>query len=59
MAEIEFSASSRACHKGRNRSWDGIVKENLTGAAMIKDGSGFGIDRDVNGARDLPAGFGK
>ena len=40
-------------YTSRTRSWDGSVKENLGGAAVIRDGSGFGMDRDMNGARGI------
>ena len=40
-------------YTSKTRSWDGRVKENLGGAAVIRDGSGFGMDRDVNGARGI------
>ena len=35
----------------QTRSWDGGIKSNLGGAIVIRDESGFGMDRDVNGAR--------
>ena len=35
------------------RSWDGSVKEKLGGRTVIRDESGFGMDRDVNGARGI------
>ena len=37
----------------KTRSWDGSVKENLGGRAVVRDESGFGMDRDVNGARGI------
>ena len=40
-------------YTSKTRSWDGSVKENLGGAAVIRDASGFGMDRDVNGARGI------
>ena len=40
-------------YTSRTRSWDGSVKENLGGGAVIRDRSGFGMDRDVNGARGI------
>ena len=40
-------------YTSKTRSWDGRVKENLGGASVIRDGSGFGMDRDVNGARGI------
>ena len=40
-------------YTSKTRSWDGSVKENLGGGAVIRDASGFGMDRDVNGARGI------
>ena len=40
-------------YTSRTRSWDGSVKENLGGGATIRDRTGFGMDRDVNGARGI------
>ena len=40
-------------YTSKTRSWDGSVKENLGGGAVIRDGTGFGMDRDVNGARGI------
>ena len=40
-------------YTSKTRSWDGSVKENLGGAAVIRDRTGFGMDRDVNGARGI------
>ena len=40
-------------YTSKTRSWDGNVKDNLGGGAVIKDGNGFGMDRDVNGARGI------
>ena len=40
-------------YTSKTRSWDGNVKENLGGVAVIRDGSGFGMDRDVNSARGI------
>ena len=37
----------------QTRSWDGGIKSNLVAAIVIKDESGFGMDRDVNGARGI------
>ena len=40
-------------YTSKTRSWDGTIKPNLGGAATIRDGNGFGMDRDVNGARGI------
>ena len=40
-------------YTSKTRSWDGSVKENLGGREVIRDESGFGMDRDVNGARGI------
>ena len=40
-------------YTSKTRSWDGGVKENLGGGTVIRDVSGFGMDRDVNGARGI------
>ena len=40
-------------YTSKTRSWDGSVKEDLGGAAVIRDRTGFGMDRDVNGARGI------
>ena len=40
-------------YTSKTRSWDGTIKSNLGGATVIKDGNGFGMDRDVNGARGI------
>ena len=40
-------------YTSRTRSWDGAVKANLGGSKVIRDESGFGMDRDVNGARGI------
>ena len=37
----------------KTRSWDGTVNARLGGARVIRDESGFGMDRDVNGARGI------
>ena len=34
-------------------SWDGAVNTKLGGAKAIRDDTGFGMDRDVNGARGI------
>ena len=40
-------------YTSKTRSWDGSIKSNLGGAIVIRDESGFGMDRDVNGARGI------
>ena len=40
-------------YTSKTRSWDGSVEEKLGGQAVIRDESGFGMDRDVNGARGI------
>ena len=40
-------------YTSKTRSWDGRVEEKLGGRAVIRDESGFGMDRDVNGARGI------
>ena len=40
-------------YTSKTRSWDGVIKSNLGGASVIRDESGFGMDRDVNGARGV------
>ena len=40
-------------YTSKTRSWDGVVKARLGGSKVIRDQSGFGMDRDVNGARGI------
>ena len=40
-------------YTSKTRSWDGTVDTQLGGARVIRDGTGFGMDRDVNGARGI------
>ena len=40
-------------YTSKTRSWNGSVKANLGGGAVIRDEAGFGMDRDVNGARGI------
>ena len=40
-------------YTSKTRSWDGVVKARLGGSKVIRDESGFGMDRDVNGARGI------
>ena len=40
-------------YTSKTRSWDGTVNGTLGGARVIRDESGFGMDRDVNGARGI------
>ena len=47
VLEVNEAYTSKTC------SWDGSVEQNLGGRAVIRDESGFGMDRDVNGARGI------
>ena len=47
VLEVNEAYTSKTC------SWNGSIKENLGGRAVIRDESGFGMDRDVNGARGI------
>ncbi len=40
-------------YTSKTRSWDGVVKHNLGGGTVIRDDAGFGMDRDINGARGI------
>ena len=40
-------------YTSKTRSWDGAVNTKLGGAKAIRDDTGFGMDRDVNGARGI------
>ena len=40
-------------YTSKTRSWDGVVHPNLGGGKVIRDPSGFGMDRDINGARGI------
>ena len=40
-------------YTSKTRSWDGSIKHNLGGAQVIRDDAGFGMDRDLNGARGI------
>ena len=40
-------------YTSRTRSWDGSVNRNLGGRTVVRDEKGFGMDRDVNGARGI------
>ena len=40
-------------YTSKTRSWDGSIKSNLGGTSVIRDESGFGMDRDLNGARGI------
>ena len=40
-------------YTSKTRSWDGTVNTKLGGAKAIRDENGFGMDRDVNGARGI------
>ena len=47
VLDVNEAYTSKTC------SWDGSIKSNLGGASIIRDGNGFGMDRDVNGARGI------
>ena len=40
-------------YTSKTRNWNGSVKENLGVRTVVRDESGFGMDRDVNGARGI------
>ena len=40
-------------YTSKTRSWDGSIEHNLGGAKVIRDDAGFGMDRDINGARGI------
>ena len=40
-------------YTSKTLSWDGTVDTKLGGAKVIRDENGFGMDRDVNGARGI------
>ena len=40
-------------YTSKTRSWDGVVNHNLGGNTIVRDHDGFGMDRDVNGARGI------
>ena len=40
-------------YTSKTRSWDGSMVENLGGRTVVRDDSGFGMDRDINGARGI------
>ena len=45
--EVNEAYTSKTC------SWDGSVEQNLGGRTVIRHEKGFGMDRDVNGAREI------
>ena len=47
VLEVNEAYTSKTC------SWDGSVEEKLGGRTVIQDESGFGMDRDINGARGI------
>ena len=47
VMEVGEAYTSKTC------SWDGSVKEDLGGRTVIRDASGFEMDRDVNDARGI------
>ena len=51
MMEVDEAYTSKRCSR------DGGIKEDPGGAAVIRDGTGFGMDRDVNGARGIFCGL--
>ena len=40
-------------YTSKTRSWDGGVNQNLGSRTVVRDEKGFGMDRDVNGARGI------
>ena len=40
-------------YTSKTRSWDGSVDQNLGGRTVVRDEKGFGMDRDLNGARGI------
>ena len=40
-------------YTSKTRSWDGSVEEKLGGRTVVRDEKGFGMDRDLNGARGI------
>ena len=48
-----YTATVAKAYTSKTRSWDGTVNARLGGARVIWDESGFGMDRDVNGARGI------
>ena len=40
-------------YTSKTRSWDGAVNTKLGSAKVIRDENGFGMDRDINGARGI------
>ena len=47
VIDVDEAYTSKTC------SWDGSVRTNLGGGAVIRDRNGFSMDRDVNGARGI------
>ena len=47
VLDVNEAYTSKTC------SWDGTIRAKLGGAKTIRDGDGFGMDRDVNGARGI------
>ena len=47
VIEVDEAYTSKTC------SWDGAVRDNLGGRTVIRDSGGFGMNRDVNGARGI------
>ena len=40
-------------YTSKSRSWEGTVNQNLRGRTVVRDEKGFGMDRDLNGARGI------
>ena len=40
-------------YTSKTRSWDGSVDDKLGSRTVIRDEEGFGLDRDINGARGI------
>ena len=49
-----WCSTSTSVHQ-QDPHWDGTVNTKLGGAKAIRDDTGFGMDRDVNGARGMRA----
>ena len=50
---IAYIPDNPFLYTSKTRSWDGGIKSNLGAAIVSRDESGFGMDRDVNGARGI------
>ena len=38
-------------YTSKTRSWDGVIDDKLGSRTVVRDEYGFGMDRDINGAR--------